>query len=186
MNLKLLSLMLLLCASTGLPGCAVFRSPPPPSNPFFVAAENEEAVWERSVDAVHDYFEIARENKLDGIIELEPKVGASVLEPWHRDTDGAVNRLESTLQSIRRRGFVNITPTNGGYLVGVEVFKELENTPGLAASIPGTGTFQQNDPLQRDLDLVVGHSTLPGWLPLGRDEMVEQRMLLSLQRKFMR
>lgn len=157
-----------------------------PPNPFFVAADNQEAVWERSVDAVHDYFEIARENKLDGVIEMRPKVGASVFEPWHLDTTGTRNRLESTLQSIRRRGFVNITPTNGGYLVGVEVYKELENTPGIAASIPGTATFQQNNPLQRDLDLVVGQATPPGWVVLGRDEAIEQRMLVSLQRKFTR
>lgn len=165
-------------------GCASVPVATP--NPFFVAADNDEGVWERSVDVIHDYFDIARENKLDGVIETQPKVGASLFEPWHHDTIGCRNRLEATLQSIRRRGFVNITPTNGGYLVGVEVYRELENAPGLAANAAGAATFLQSNPLQRDLNLVVGQSTPSGWLVLGRDEVLEREMLLSLQRAFSR
>ena len=33
-------------------------------------------------------FEIARENKLDGVIETQYKTGAGILEPWHPDTVG--------------------------------------------------------------------------------------------------
>lgn len=176
------SLILVWLCATGS-GCALWR-PGVPNNPFFVSADNQEAVWERTVTVVHHYFDIARENKLDGVIETRPKVGASLLEPWHHDSVGLGNRLESSLQSIRRRGFVNITPTNGGYLVGLEVFKELEDQPGITPQTPGGGTFQQNLPLRRDLNLISGQAPPAGWIVLGRDERLEREMLVKLQREF--
>ncbi len=181
--------LLLLCAmgwATVGSGCA-FGRPAMVQNPFFVPAANEEQVWERTVDVVHDYFEIERENKLDGVIETQPKVGASIVEPWHRDTPGVANRLESTLQSIRRRAYINIMPTNGGYLVGVEVYKELEDTGGYATNTStGAATFQPINPLQRDLTLVVDQPPTTGWIVKGRDESLESEMLISLQRAFAR
>jgi hypothetical protein len=156
-------------------------------NPFFVAANNHEAVWERAVDVLHDYqFQIARENKLDGIIETDYKTGSGLLEPWHRDSVGLENRLESSLQSLRRRAFVSITPAEGGYLVGVEVFRELEDVVGLAANSAGGATFQESAPLRRDLNLVVGQSAPSGWTPQGRDHRLEQDMIGRLRLAFSR
>src|SRR5262245_7731064 len=84
------------------------------ANPIFVSSNNQEVVWERVVDVLHDYrFEIARENRLDGVIETDYKVGSSFLEPWHKETVGYENRLESTLQSIRRKALVSLTPAEG-------------------------------------------------------------------------
>ena len=176
--------LLAVCLSSGA-GCAMSR-PMVAANPIFVPADNPEAVWERTVDVVHDYFEIARENHLDGVIETEPKTGATLLEPWHRDSHGFENRLESTLQSIRRRSRINVTPTQGGYLVGVEVYKELEDVPGGGGSSAGDATFQQTNPLRRDLSLVPGQAAPPGWIVLGRDALLEQQMMASLQREFSR
>lgn len=159
------------------------------TNQLFVPASNEESVWERTVDVVHDYFEIAKENKpFAGVIEIEtkPKVGASVIEPWHRDSPGLRNRMESTLQSIRRRGFINISAADGGYIVAIEVYKELEDLPGLAANQPGAATFLQANPLRRDLNLVGQRPSPVGWVSLGRDMALEQTMVQSLQREFSR
>lgn len=168
------------------PGCAV----PPRSestasrvtNPLFVAGNNDEAVWERIVDVIHDYrFEIARENKLDGIIETRYKIGSGVLEPWHADSVGAENRWESSLQSIRRRLFVTITPVEGGFLVGAEAFKELEDVQGSVANSVGGATFLIDQPLQRDLNLVTGQSRPSGWIPVGRDVPLERALVADLQ-----
>lgn len=155
-----------------------------PSNPVFVRAQNEEAAWERTVDVIHDYFfEIERENKLDGVIETRYKTGASIAEPWHRDSASLNARLESTLQSIRRKAYVSITPTQDGFFVSVEAFKELEDVTG-AANFAGGATFLDNNPLQRDLSLVVGQATPSGWIPKGRDADLEASMLDSIQRAF--
>lgn len=155
------------------------------SNPIFVPTSSHEAVWERTVDVLHDYpFQIAHENKLDGVIETKYKVGSNLLEPWHKETIGFENRLESGLQSIRRRVFINITPVDGGYLLGVEAHKELEDLVGVAAGSAGGATFHESSPLQRELNLVVGQSTPSGWIPQGRDLVLEQDVLNRLSQCF--
>ena len=171
--------------AVSLTGCVSMDAHGPPvANPVFVRANNPEDAWERTVDVVHDYlFEVERENKLGGVIETKYKTGASVLEPWHPDAVGPANRLESTLQSIRRKAFVHFTPAPGGYLVGVEAIKELEDVPR-AASSAGGATFLDNSPLQRDLNPVVGQATPSGWVSRGRDVALEQAMLRSINRRF--
>jgi hypothetical protein len=168
----------------GAPGCATFPGRAVVSNPIMVRANNPDEAWERTVDVVHDYlFEIERENKLGGVLETRYKTGASVLEPWHRDTVGVSNRMESTLQSIRRKAFVSVTPVDGGYLIGVEAHKELEDV-AKAANLQGAATFLDDAVLQRDLNAVVGQATPSGWVSKGRDPALEQSMLQSIQRAF--
>jgi hypothetical protein len=180
----LVCLGLLVCS---LAGCATAR-PVARSNPVFVRANNPDMVWDTTVDVVHDYFAIARENRTlgsqPGVIETEYKVGASVLEPWQQDSQGLENRLESTLQSIRRRAVVNVTPAEGGYYIAVEVVKELEDAPGALGQSASSATFQQTNPLRRDLDLVVEQSAPQGWILLGRDELLEAELLGRLQAAF--
>lgn len=155
------------------------------NNTVFVPVGDFEAVWERTVDVVHDFrFPIRRENKLDGVIETDYKTGASILEPWHRDSVGFDSRLESTLQSIRRRMFVSITPAEGGYLVSVEAFQEIEDVIGQPTNTAGSATFQDNSPLQRDLTLVGGRARPAGWVPQGRDIRLEQAVLARLRGAF--
>lgn len=176
---------LLIVAISLAAGCHAYRgSPPQAANPVFVRANDGDFVWERTVDVVHDYlFEIRRENKLDGVIETEYKTGSGILEPWHRESVGTYERVESTLQSIRRKAYVSITPAEGGYLIGVEAYKELEDVAG-AANSAGAATFLDNNPLQRDLNLVVGQSTPSGWISRGRDPLLEQRMIDDLRAAF--
>lgn len=171
--------------AAALSGCvSMDGSGAPVANPVFVRANNPEEAWERTVDVVHDYqFEIDRENKLGGVIETRYKTGASVLEPWHADSVGKINRLQSTLQSIRRKAYIHFTPAPGGYLVGVEAIKELEDVPR-AANFVGGATFLDNSALQRDLNPVVGQATPSGWIEKGRDADLEQAMLRTINRRF--
>ncbi len=173
-----------------LSGCAMGRPPVVVGNPVFVPAASEDLAWERTVDVVHDYFDIARENRMigsqPGIIETRYRVGASLLEPWHRDSHGFENRFESTLQSIRRYAVVSVTPAQGGYFVGVEVFKEIEDLPGVANNTAGGATFSQTSPIRRDLDLVTGESSPSGWVSRGHDDILESEMLRRIQLAFMR
>lgn len=155
------------------------------NNTVFVPANDFEAVWERTVDVIHDYrFPIRRENKLDGIIETEYKVGAGLLEPWHRDSVGFDARLTSTMQSIRRRMFLSVLPADGGFLVSVEAFQEIEDVVGQPNNTAGSATFLDNSPLQRDLTVVGERARPAGWVPQGRDIRLEQAMLGRLKRAF--
>ncbi|MAT16450.1 MAG: hypothetical protein CMJ46_14400 [Planctomyces sp.] len=168
-----------------LGGCAttpISTQYPRTMGPVFVSTQNEELVWERAVDVLHEYpFYVARENKLAGVIETEYKVGSGLLEPWHKETIGHDARLESSLQSIRRKVVINVRRDNAGYFVDVEAYKEIEDLEGLAANSAGGATFQENDPLRRDYSLVVGQSAPSGWISKGRDFALEQDILQRLQ-----
>lgn len=159
------------------------------SNPLLVATTNEELVWERAVDVLHDFqFEIARENRLARVIETAPKIGAGLLEPWHKDAATFDARLEGTLQSIRRTVQVSLQPDEGqrGYLVSVAAYKEVEDLPGVAGNSPGAATFAESTPLQRDLDPVVGQSTPSVWVASGRDVDLERAVLQRLHAAYSR
>ena len=163
-------------------GCA---SVPTVSNPVFISTNNPEAAWERTVDAIHDFrFPVLRENKLDGVIETDYVVGSNIFEVWNRDSVGCANRFESTFQSIRRRAFVTVAPAPGGFYVTVEALKELESTRGPVANSAGGATFQVDNPLQRDLNLVVGQAVPSGWIGIGRDYELEQAMLRRIRARF--
>lgn len=169
-----------------LPGCASLHWPgqQQATNPVFVRASSQELVWEGAVDALHkNQFQIHRENRLDGIIESRYKTGSGLLEPWHHDSPGFRSRLESTLQSIRRKVFVTITPAEGGYFVGVEAYKELEDVVE-ASNSAGAATFLDNNSQKRDLSAVVGQAAPSGWIPKGRDYDLEQLLAGSLRRAY--
>lgn len=141
--------------------------------------------WERTVDAIHDFkFPIVHESKIDLVMETGYVVGSSVFEPWNHDSVGFDNRLESTLQSIRRRALIRLTPAQGGYFVSVEAYKEKEDVRAPVANSAGGASFQVNQPLQRDLNLVVGQAAPSGWILLGRDPALEQAMLSRIQSRF--
>lgn len=170
-------------AGCHLPGVVPVGGPTAP-NPLPVVARNDEALWERTVDVLHEFqFAVAREDRLARVIETDYKVGSGCLEPWHFDSVGPESRLESTLQSIRRLVRVTLLPVDGagGYAVSVEAFKEREDLPGLAANSPGAATFQESTPLQVDLNPVVGQSAPSGWIPVGRDLALEQAILARLR-----
>ena len=109
-------------------GCAPFDWRPGPfaaqitqSNPALVTIQDPDYVWEQVVEVVDDYFKIVRQERVrvvgdvltEGFVETAPTPGATLLEPWHRDSADTLERLESTLQTIRRRALVRQSPGFG-------------------------------------------------------------------------
>ncbi|GIW94224.1 MAG: hypothetical protein KatS3mg110_2265 [Pirellulaceae bacterium] len=173
----------------GLP--APGQAPPEPAlwdNPMFVPAMDIDFLWDQVVDAVDDYFKIAREERLrlignvltEGRLETHPAIGATYLEPWKRDSTPGFERWQSTFQTIRRTATVRVTPTKGGYLIDVQVIKELEDLYQPEHSTIGGATLRHDGSLVRtDLQSPRGPAVL-GWIPLGRDLLLEQRLLADL------
>jgi hypothetical protein len=147
-----------------------------------VSDSQRDSLWERAVMVLNrNHFQVARESKLEGIIETEYRGGSGVLEPWHPDSVGFSNRLESSLQSIRRRVLINMASTGPGLMtVSIRADKELEDVPGLAANYEGGATFSENQPLQRDLDQVVGQAGPSRWLSIGRDPLLEHKLMSEI------
>jgi len=180
------------CTVVPPPGAPLAMARGPISNPIFVAVNSSDAnsqlfVAGRASDVLARYnFEIDTTNQLEGTIATRYKVGAGVLEPWHRDSVGLESRLQSTFQSIRRKVLVHLTPVDGGYLVSIEALKEIEDPTAPTPNSPGGNSFVERNPLRRDLDRVLGQASPSGWLPQGRDLPLEQDMLCQLESAYRR
>ncbi len=156
------------------------------TTPLFVPVTNAEWAWEQITDVVDDYFRIERERQVqlvgqvmtEGRIDTFPQIGATVLEPHLFDSVGSYNEWESTFQTIRRRAVLRVIPEQGGYLVDVEVQKELEDLPRPEHATVGAATFRNDNSLPSRLGEEVSRTRLSGeWIPLGRDPALEQQIL---------
>lgn len=191
----------LLACLLSLSGCGSFgslMSPTPPEvvpvvqNPLFVPVADREFVWNQLVDAMDDHFKIRREERvrevggslLEGRIETRPTIGSTIFEPWRRDATMGFEKLHGTLQSIRRTAEMRVIPTDGGYLIDLAVYKELEDMPQPENSTIGGATLRLDNSLVRnaaeEFPLQAGPVTI-GWIPLGRDVSLEQRILADIQ-----
>jgi hypothetical protein len=166
--------------------------PLPQGNPVVVPSLDRDLVWDQVVDVVDDYFRIEREDRVklvgdlltEGRIDTYPRSGSTIFEPWNNDTVTPYERWESTLQSIRRIALVRVIPTEGGFLVEVQVRKELEDVPrpeSGAISIHNSQALRNDDALRRIANPTAGRQPTLGWIDLGRDAALEQQMLAEIQ-----
>ncbi len=185
------------------PGGPALPGPPPsPSNAVVIPPVDAEGIWLKMVDVTDDYFKVQSEQRVvfangvptEGRIDTYPQTGATLLEPWRRDSVGFRERLESTLQSIRRSATMRLIPDPAGWRIEVIVNKELENLPRPMHTTTGAASFRNDDSLYRygtplpTLGQQVGDAPRPvasptptiGWIPLGRDPLLEQKMLEKL------
>lgn len=169
---------LLLCLLAGCSGMPAIVE-----NPTTLANPNYDLVWESTVRVVERYFDIAYESRYDGRIETRPQSSATLFEPWRPDAVGCYQRLEATLQTIRRRGFLLVQPSpNGGFLVTVEVYKELEDLQKPVYSNFGGGSFIPSiEPIQQALVTSAVRPT-DGWISQGRDLALEAAIIRDLQK----
>ena len=153
-------------------------------NPLVVPRNDREEVWSPVVAVVDDYFDISREDRLAGKITTQPKVAATLFEPWLGDSPGFSEKFEATIQTVRRFCVVTITPApGGGQSVKVEVFKELEDLAKPDRQTGGRAIFNSDFPVNRTRE-IVGPVALPlQWVPKGRDEKLEQIILAKLRKK---
>ncbi|HUS39114.1 MAG TPA: hypothetical protein VMX74_06670 [Pirellulales bacterium] len=179
----------------GADGRVEYDTAPPHAlpNPIVIHSPNHDLLWEGVVDVVEDYFRIQREDRVrqvgnvlvEGSIETYPVTGATVLEPWRKDAVGARNRWESTFQSIRRLGFIRVIPSGSAYLIEVQVQKELEDVERPERATAGSIQFRESLDRRGGAGgaLAQPPATL-GWIGLGRDLALEQRILADLQARF--
>lgn len=169
-----------------LPGC--MGPPPVPrvyQNPLAIPQADRDLVWDQIVDVVDNYFDVEREDRVRlegnvltvGRIDTVPEPGSTFLEVFKGDSATPYEKLESTLQSIRRRALVQVVPTESGYLVDVAVYKELEDVPQPELATAGRATLRHDTSNRRTLPGGGEQPATQGWIPLGRDPALEQRML---------
>jgi hypothetical protein len=102
---------------------------------------------------------------------------------WVAGTPYWYQRLEATLQTIRRRGEVTIQPAeDGGFFVKVIISKELEDLPRPTRSTAGDAAFQSAITVERQFEVIDPTVFESTWIPLGRDGELEQLLLQRIKR----
>ena len=85
------------------------------ANPVFIPIADNQCAWEQVVAVVSDYFRIEREEPVhvagtEGRITTVAEVSPTIFEPWRQDTGDPPQRMENTLQTMRRRAVVRVVP----------------------------------------------------------------------------
>lgn len=152
-------------------------------NPLIVPSGDFETVWRATVVSVDEYFEIASERREQRKIVTQPKTGATLLEPWEGDSVGFRERLESSLQSIRRLAIVTVNPapSGQGWAVRVEVYKELEDLLQPDRQSQGRAVFNNIQTVNRSREIVGPVQIAPYWIPRGRDTKLEQAIIAKIR-----
>jgi len=160
----------------------IFSPRPVAENPLVVPSSDFDAVWNKTVAVVDKYFDIASENRLSRTIVTQPRIGATLLEPWSPDSVSFTDRFESTLQTMRRFAIIKIEPApTGGYLVKVEVRKELEDLVKPDRMAAGRAVFNNDFPVNRTREIIGPVPAPIGWIPRGRDPNLEQAILAGVR-----
>jgi hypothetical protein len=169
-------------------------APPPPievpvSNPAHIGTVDPDFLWRQVVDAVDDHFRIDTEqpvrrdnmNWLEGRLTTYPEVSGTSFEPWRGDTARGFERLQSTIQSIRRTATIRIVPEATGYVVDVQVMKEQEDVDQSQFATAGAAAQRHDGSIVRHGNNQLRQQPITlGWYQIGRDRDLERRVLESI------
>jgi hypothetical protein len=181
-----------------LNGCVTLYSGPLTENPVFVRpdptihVENPifvpqgpwyyNAVFDKVVGIVEDYFEIATTNRYAGTIRTYPRIAPGLEQPWKSGNPDLYDRLLATLQTIRHRAEIRIEPAkDGGYFLEVVVYRELEDAPRPIRALSGSASFQAQATVERQFEVIDPTVYEAGWVPLGRNTALEQLILQRIK-----
>ncbi len=196
----LLRVILLVAAISFLAGCRRYHldpnkpnlgGKPEVSNPLVVPMLDRWLVMDQISDELDDYFRIYREERIriidsvmtEGWIETHPRIGSTLLEPWHKDSTPGFEKAHATLQTVRRFAKVRVIPTGNNYAVDVKVFKELEDLEQpMGAAVSGQ-TIRHDNALDVDRLNPWLATRREGWIPMGRDISLEQLILRNVQNR---
>jgi hypothetical protein len=181
-------------------GCRAFRDNYQPTceadgrimNPMIVPLMDRWYLMDQISDELDNYFEIYREERIrvidgvltEGWIETHPRIGGTILEPWKKDSTAGFEVAHATLQTVRRFAKVRVIPYGNSYQIDLKVFKELEDLPQPIGSPFGGTIMRFDNTLNSEIDEPILRPITRGWIPMGRDFALEQRILANLQSRF--
>jgi hypothetical protein len=195
-----IGLLALLLPLIGAGGCTSFRAQEQQlatgllPNPLEIRVTDHEFAWNQLVDTVDDYFPIAREERVrvfgnvmtEGRIETQWTAGATVLDLFRKDKTKGYETWLGTFQSIRRQAEVRVLPAHEGYGISVIVRRELEDVDRPEMSLVDAAALRHDGSLVRPQGKKLGGIITLGWIPIGRDIDLEQKILADIHARMNR
>lgn len=157
-------------------------------NPIQVPNHELDFLWNQIVDTVDDYFQIDIETRairneeqwLEGHIRTFPEIGATYLEPWRKDALSGFQRMQSSLQTIRRTADIRVIPNGAGYQLSVQVLKDLEDVDRSMSGADGSASIRHDGAVVRTSPTLLGQPITLDWIEQERDGELEQRILREI------
>jgi hypothetical protein len=159
---------------------------PPTDNPVYVPLGPPAygAVFEKVIDVVDDFFEIAYNDRFSGRIESFPRIAPGLERFFLPGSPSVAERTYYWLQTTRYRCYVLIQPADDdGYFIDVKVMKELEDVPRPVRQTAGAAAFRSDNTVERQFEVI--DPTVSGdssWIPIGRDLALEQCILQKIKK----
>ncbi len=140
-------------------------------------------VYEKLLDILDRYWEIADENRYGGRIVTIPRTEPGLERSLLPGSPSFEERLYATLQSIRYYAIAQIeVADDGGFFVDVKVYKELEDVPRpTRANAPVAAFRSDNTVVERQREVIETVTPESNWIPIGRDTKMEQAILQELK-----
>ena len=141
-------------------------------------------VYEKLLDILDRYWEIADENRYGGRIVTIPRTEPGLERSLVPGSPSFEERLYATLQSVRWYAIAQIeVADDGGFFVDVKIFKELEDVPRPSRSTAGAAVFRSDNVVERQFEVIdVAPPQSGGWIPIGRDCKLEQVILQRIKK----
>jgi len=182
-----------LAALAPLGGCASSSGP----QAITVSAESYESAFDAAVESARSHgWATALKDRRGGVIETDTTPAASIFEPWKGDNASRGQAHEHTVGFERRRARFEFMPAGldpASAVDGVDDLTDFAQALELRvlvtverASRPGlrSSTWSQ---LRSSSAIIIPPANsgqpLPGqhWVPLGRDEAFERRLLAEVE-----
>jgi hypothetical protein len=127
-------------------------------------------VFEKVLDVLDDYFEIAYASRHSGIIETFPSISPGLGQFWKPGSPDLYQRTLATFQTMRHRAIVRITVAeNHGYFIDVKVLQELEDLPNPSRYLGGRAQFGSQPTVERQYEVVEAGQYEGNWIPYNRE-----------------
>lgn len=155
-------------------------------SPGVPTAASYNEVFEKAVDILSEYFELANHpDPYAGQIVTKPRIAPGYEQFWKPGNPDPRGRLLATFQTIRQSAIIDIKPgERGGFLVTVIVDRELEDLARPSQARIGNAVFQENPTVARPFDVVnqdVSTDASQTWFKVGRDYALEQEILRRIR-----
>lgn len=160
----------------------------PVSNPTTIPPVAPDFLWEQIVDSIDDYFRIDYESPVrrtetfwqPGTLETFPEISGTTLEPWRGEAARGYQRLQSTIQTIRRTATVEVAPVEAGYALSIKVVKEQEDVDQSQFAAAGAAAQRHDGALIENSEQVRQMPITLGWFEIGRDTELERRIMADI------
>ncbi len=189
-NILLVSLLAFACSA--LTGCTGEQyQNPPASEPLCLVGATQAQVVAAAEQVLSTMrFALEKVDPETGLVLTRPLSGAQFFELWRDDNVGAFNSAEANLHTIRRTAELQVDKTAGGRLcVACRVRTErLEIPEQEAVTSSGRAYFLFSNSGQslQNIELNPEQMANRSWTNLGRDALLEKRILDRIQKQLER